>query len=167
MGGTLEETAGQAGIPGPRARSAEAAADPADAYRLEESLGHLLRRAHQRHVSLFQEHAGAAGLTPTQFATLLRLQELGRASQNALGRAVALDSATIQGVVQRLAGRGLIVASRDPMDRRVVVLELTPEGSTLLAAARTAAVRTNDALLAPLPANERAQLLLLLRRLLG
>jgi DNA-binding MarR family transcriptional regulator len=53
------------------------------------------------------------------------------------------------------------------MDRRVVVLELTPEGGTLLAAARTAAVRTNDALLAPLPANERAQLLLLLRRLLG
>jgi MarR family transcriptional regulator, lower aerobic nicotinate degradation pathway regulator len=80
---------------------------------------------------------------------------------------VALDSATIQGVVQRLAGRGLVVASRDPMDRRVVMLELTPEGCALLAEARTAAARTNDALLAPLTAAERAQLLLLLRSLLG
>jgi DNA-binding MarR family transcriptional regulator len=160
MGGTLDEAETRAG-------SRAGMCSAAETYRLEESLGHLLRRAHQRHVSLFQEHAVAAGLTPTQFATLLRLQELGRASQNALGRAVALDSATIQGVVQRLAGRGLVFASRDPMDRRVVVLELTSEGCVLLEQARAAAARTNEALLAPLSAPERAQLLLLLRRLLG
>jgi DNA-binding MarR family transcriptional regulator len=160
MGGALDEAE-------TREDSCAGTGNAAETYRLEESLGHLLRRAHQRHVSLFQEHSVIAGLTPTQFATLLRLQELGRASQNALGRAVALDSATIQGVVQRLAGRGLVVASRDPMDRRVVMLELTPEGCAVLDQARAAAARTNEALLAPLSAPERAQLLLLLRRLLG
>ena len=36
--------------------------------------------------------------------------ELGRATQNALGRAVALDPATIQGVVARLRDRGLVAA---------------------------------------------------------
>lgn len=134
------------------------------AYRLEDSVGHLLRRAHQRHAALFQTHGGALGLTPTQFAALLRLSELGRATQNALGRAVAVDSATIQGVVQRLIARGLVTTSRDPMDRRTVVLALTDQGGVVLDEARTCAANTNAALLAELNVEERATLVNLLRR---
>jgi DNA-binding MarR family transcriptional regulator len=130
-------------------------------------VGHLLRRAHQRHAALFQERGAVGGLTPTQFATLLRLTELGTATQNALGRAVALDPATIQGVVARLRDRGLVEAGRDPLDRRTVVLSLTPAGSAALADAVRQGGQANERLLAPLSPEERRILIRLLRRLLG
>jgi len=146
------------------------AAEPPPAvvpYRLDESVGHLLRRAHQRHAALFQDRGAVGGLTSTQFATLLRLAELGRATQNALGRAVALDPATIQGVVARLRDRGLIDAGRDPLDRRTVVLSVSAAGETALADAVRQGQQANERLLAPLSAEERRVLIRLLRRVLG
>jgi MarR family transcriptional regulator, lower aerobic nicotinate degradation pathway regulator len=135
-------------------------------YRLEESVGHLLRRAHQRHAALFQENtAEGAGLTPMQFAALVKLAEVGRVSQNRLGRLTGMDPATIQGVAQRLIGRGLVGAGRDPLDRRTVVLTPTSAGRALLAEAVARARRTNEAVLAPLSAAEQATLMALLRRL--
>ncbi|MBO1075135.1 MarR family transcriptional regulator [Roseomonas marmotae] len=136
-------------------------------YRLDESVGHLLRRAHQRHAALFQDRGAVSGLTPTQFATLLRLAELRTATQNALGRAVALDPATIQGVVARLRDRGLVDTGRDPLDRRTVVLSLNEVGHAALAEAVRQGSQANERLLAPLTAEERRQLIRLLRRLLG
>jgi DNA-binding MarR family transcriptional regulator len=137
-------------------------------YRLEDSVGHLLRRAHQRHGALFQLCAGGeSGLTPTQFATLLRLAELGRATQNRLGREVALDTATIAGVVQRLVLRGLLATTRDPQDRRAVVLQVTRQGQAVLAEAVRQGDAANAALLAPLSPAERDLLAGLLRRVLG
>lgn len=138
---------------------------PARGYRLDASAGHLLRRAHQRYQSMFQECAAGLGLTGPQFATLLRLAELGRATQNHLGRAAAMDSATVQGVVRRLIERGLVCTGSDPMDRRMRVLSITAEGEALLHQAQEAGTRANDALLAPLSAAERAALLALLQRL--
>ncbi|MFB9969370.1 MarR family winged helix-turn-helix transcriptional regulator [Pseudoroseomonas cervicalis] len=137
------------------------------AYSLDQSVGHLLRRAHQRHASLFQDRGAVGGLTSTQFATLLKLGELGRATQNALGRAVALDPATIQGVVARLRDRGLLEVARDPLDRRTLVLSLAPAGAAVLSEAVAQGRRANEQLLAPLSPAERAQLIGLLHRLLG
>ncbi|MCK8784574.1 MarR family winged helix-turn-helix transcriptional regulator [Roseomonas sp. NAR14] len=136
-------------------------------YCLEDSVGHLLRRAQQRHLALFQERIGEVSITPPQFATLLKLEEFGRVTQNRLGRSVAMDPATIQGVVQRLIARGLVDSSRDPMDRRTVVLSLTPAGRAVLRGTATQAHATNDALLDPLSVAERHQLCELLRRIAG
>ena len=146
---------------------APAPAQAAPPYRLDESVGHLLRRAHQRHAALFQDRGAVGGLTSTQFATLLRLAELGRATQNALGRAVALDPATIQGVVARLRDRGLVDVGRDPLDRRTVVLSVAPAGEAALAEAVRQGQQANERLLAPLSAEDRRTLLRLLRRVLG
>jgi DNA-binding MarR family transcriptional regulator len=144
----------------------DAGPDPAS-YRLARSVGHLLRRAHQRHAALFQLHAAEAGLTPPQFAALAGLSELGRATQNALGRAVAMDSATIQGVVQRLAARGLVAVTRDPMDRRTLVLTLSDNGRALLEEAVLCARKANAELLAGLSEAEQTSLLALLRRVVA
>ena len=46
------------------------------------------------------------GLTPTQWAALAKLREVGDCSQNHLGRLTAMDAATIKGVIDRLTGRG-------------------------------------------------------------
>lgn len=150
----------------------EAAEEPRAAgdgcgYRLDASAGHMLRRAHQRYQSVFQECANGLGLTGPQFALLLRLAEQKRATQNHLGRLAAMDSATVQGVVRRLEARGLLRATADPLDRRIRILSITAAGARLLRAAEEAGRRANEALLAPLSPAERAQLLALLRRIAG
>lgn len=136
-------------------------------YRLDESVGHLLRRAHQRHVALFQAQATGLGLTPPQFAALLRLVELGHATQNRLGRLIAMDPATIQGVVRRLQLRGLVAAARDPMDRRTVVLAPTEAGRQMAEQAVSCAQAANAGILESLSPEERTTFLALLRRIAG
>src|SRR5215471_8405499 len=84
------------------AAHAAGAPEPTPGYRLEDQVGHLMRRAHQRHTAIFQEGLGDCDLTPTQFAALVKIKELGKVTQNLLGRHTAMDPATIQGVVQRL-----------------------------------------------------------------
>jgi MarR family transcriptional regulator, lower aerobic nicotinate degradation pathway regulator len=138
---------------------------PAGAYRLEDQAGHLMRRAHQRHTALFQSIMGPLALTPTQFAALAKIQDLGQTTQNHLGRLTAMDQATVQGVVQRLVARGFVARKPDPADRRVMVLSLTLAGAR---AAREAIARAREitlATLAPLTDDERATFVDLLRKL--
>ncbi len=134
-------------------------------YVLEEQVGHLLRRAHQRATSIFLGEFGNGHLTPTQWAALVKLGDHGALSQNHLGRMTAMDPATIQGVIRRLVERALIARRADRADRRRSVLTLTPSGCDLVAAHRTAAARISDATLEPLSARQRAQFLDLLKRL--
>jgi MarR family transcriptional regulator, lower aerobic nicotinate degradation pathway regulator len=138
---------------------------PCDGFLVEDHIGFLLRRAHQRHVSLFLEIVGHHGLTPTQFAALFKAVELGRVTQNLLGRLTAMDPATIQGVVRRLISRGLLCRARDPMDRRTAVLAPSEEGIALIGRSVACAQESHDAALAPLDVPERRQLVALLRKL--
>lgn len=146
-----------------RTRGRPAAAAPE--YCLDASAGHLLRLAHQRYQAIFQDRAQGLGLTGPQFATLVRLAQMGRATQNHLGRLAGMDSATIQGVVRRLIMRGFMRTASDPMDRRLRVLTITPEGEAVVREGQQAGMRANDALMAQLSGHERAQLVSLLRRL--
>jgi MarR family transcriptional regulator, lower aerobic nicotinate degradation pathway regulator len=134
-------------------------------FSVEDHVGFLLRRAHQRHIALFTAGVPPAGLTPTQFTALLKTVQLGRITQNHLGRLAAMDPATIQGVVRRLIGRGLIRRGRDPMDRRTAVLEPTEAGVALISGAVPCAQRAHDAALAPLSPEERVMVLALLRKM--
>ena len=103
-----------------------------DGYVLERQAGHLLRRAHQRHSAIFQENIGDEQLTPLQFAALVKLRDVGEVSQNLLGRLTAMDAATMQGVIKRLASRNLILRRPDPDDRRRLILSLSDEGRALI-----------------------------------
>ncbi len=134
-------------------------------FAVEDHVGFLLRRAHQRHVGLFTAGMAHVELTPTQFTALLKTAQLGRITQNLLGRHAAMDPATIQGVVRRLVARGLIRRGRDPMDRRTAVLEPTEAGVALITNVMACARKAHDAALAPLTHEERAQVLALLRKM--
>jgi DNA-binding MarR family transcriptional regulator len=138
---------------------------PAAPLHLEDHVGFLLRKAHQRHAAIFLELANHHGLTPTQFAALNKTVELGKVTQNLLGRLVAMDPATIQGVVRRLTIRGLIERTHDPMDRRTAVLAATDAGVALITRALPIARGSHDAALAPLTADERATFLSLLHKM--
>jgi MarR family transcriptional regulator, lower aerobic nicotinate degradation pathway regulator len=123
---------------------------PDDEYRLEEQVGFLLRRAHQRHVAIFAGAMNGLNLTPTQFSALVKIRDEGGVSQNLLGRLTAMDPATILGVVQRLLQRRLVARGSDPRDPRASVLTLTPAGHALVGRAipraRAATARTFESL---------------------
>jgi DNA-binding MarR family transcriptional regulator len=136
-----------------------------DGYAVEEQVGFLMRRANQRHTAIFLDGMAAAELTPTQFTALIKVVELGRVTQNHLGRLAAMDPATIQGVVRRLLDRDLMTRTDDPLDRRTIVLAPTQAGLALAAQAVVAARRITEATLDPLTPEERRQLLSLLHKL--
>lgn len=134
-------------------------------YLLEDQVGHLLRRAHQRHTAIFQSTIGDEQLTPLQFAALMKLADVGETSQNHLGRLTAMDAATMQGVIKRLIARGLIERRPDPDDRRRLLLTLSPNGIKLVADATKRGHEITDRTLEPLSASDRQTFLRLLRRL--
>jgi len=137
---------------------------PADPYVLDDQIGFLLRKAQQRHLALFAALM-VAGLTAQQFATLAKLAETGPSSQNALGRATAMDNSTINGVVGRLRQRGLVQTEPVPEDNRMHLVRLTAEGERVVAEAQPAAREITTRTLDPLTPAERARLLDLLRKL--
>ena len=134
-------------------------------YVLEDQVGHLLRRAHQRATQIFLETFEDAGLTPTQWAALARLGEEGAASQNHLGRLTAMDPATVQGGVQRLEKRGLIDREPDPDDRRRTRLRLSAAGAELVARHTADGATVSARTLEPLTDEEAEVFLALLKKL--
>ena len=133
-------------------------------YVLEDQVGHLLRRAHQRASAIFQGRM-ADGLTPQQYAALIKVRDYGSVSQNRLGRAVAMDPATSQGVVQRLIAKHLIQREDDPKDRRRSLLRLTPQGEELTERLIPLGQKITAETLEPLSQDERATFLKLLKEL--
>jgi len=132
-------------------------------YRLDDAVGFLLRRANQRHLSVFGTLLPE--LTTTQLAAMARLAELGPMSQNQLGRLTAMDAATIKGVVGRLVTRGLVSTVPSQEDRRRLIVDLTAEGRALFETLRERAREATEVTLSPLTAAERERFLSLLRRL--
>jgi MarR family transcriptional regulator, lower aerobic nicotinate degradation pathway regulator len=136
---------------------------PPDPYLLDRQVGFLLRRATQRHLAIFA--AAIPGLTPTQFAALAQLSASGPTSQNALGRATAMDAATIKGVIDRLRRKGYVASEASEGDRRRVLVSVTPEGRAAFAALLSAARSVTAETLAPLNEGEREAIVALLGRI--
>jgi MarR family transcriptional regulator, lower aerobic nicotinate degradation pathway regulator len=133
-------------------------------YVLDVQVGFLLRVAMQRHTAIFMSRM-QAGLTQTQFAALAKLHEVGRCSQNHLGRLIYLDAATIKGVVDRLRARGLVETCSDPTDRRRRAVALTDTGRRTTLAAVAAAAEITAATLEPLTVKEAHTIVRLLEKL--
>ena len=138
-------------------------AGPRDEYRLQDQAGFVLRKAHQRHVSIFAAHIG--DLTPPQFAALAKLADVGETSQNQLGALVAMDAATVKGVIDRLKTRGLVELSKHEGDKRRLMVSLTAEGRETVQRLIPVAERITAETLAPLSAKEAATLMRLLSRI--
>jgi DNA-binding MarR family transcriptional regulator len=138
--------------------------DREETYILDEQVGFALRQAQQRHTTIFAARM-IEDLTPTQWAALAKLRELGDCSQNHLGRLTAMDAATIKGVIDRLTARGFTTVRPDPHDGRRILVALTPRGLDLYDRAAPIAALITDKTLEPLDVHERSTLVALLRRL--
>ena len=141
-----------------------AAAPGTEPYVLDQQIGFVLRQVSQRHGVLFAAAIGS-DITPTQWAALARLYQVGPLSQNLLGRQTAMDAATVKGVVNRLARRGLVATEPNPEDGRRLTVVLTHSGRTLVDELLPNARRVTEQTLAGLSLRERETLLGLLARM--
>lgn len=134
-----------------------------ESYRLQEQIGFILRKAHQRHVAIF---AGKiSDLTPPQFAALAKLADVGETSQNQLGNLIAMDAATVKGVIDRLKARGLVQLTRHSADKRRLMVSLTAEGRETVERLVLLVEEITAETLKPLSQKEAATLLQLLSRI--
>ena len=133
-------------------------------YSLDLQVGFLLRKALQQNSEIFS-NLMPEDLTPTRFAAMAKLKELGGLSQNELGRQTAMDVATIKGVVGRLVKLGLVSSEKDPSHGRKHIVKLTPKGEKLYSQAIKSASKVSSNQLNPLNDAESRTLLALLKRI--
>ena len=138
-------------------------AEPDEGYRLQEQVGFVLRKAHQRHVAIFAARIG--DLTPPQFAALAKLADVGETSQNQLGNLIAMDAATVKGVIDRLKARGLVELTKHDADKRRLLVNLTAEGRETVERLIPLAEQITAETLQPLSPKEATTLLKLLSRI--
>ncbi|WP_347558178.1 MarR family winged helix-turn-helix transcriptional regulator [Robbsia sp. KACC 23696] len=136
-------------------------------YDVQQQIGHLLRKAHQRHLAIFNQTIADPQLTAVQFAVMSASRRMGPSSMSDLGKATAIDAATARGIIERLRARGLIALRTDATDRRKTVVELTADGEQVLNDTTPSAARISELTMADLNAVERVAILFLLRKLAG
>jgi DNA-binding MarR family transcriptional regulator len=94
---------------------------------LDEAPGHLVRRAQQRHASLWTREFGQdLDITGPQYALLCAVAAADGLDQGAAGERASLDKSSTADVVARLVGNGWLRVSPDVRDRRRKALSITP-----------------------------------------
>jgi DNA-binding MarR family transcriptional regulator len=134
-----------------------------DDYHLQDQIGFILRKANQRHLAIFA--ARISDLTPPQFAALAKLHEVGETSQNQLGTLIAMDAATVKGVIDRLKARGLVDYGKHEADKRLLMVKLTADGFAMIERLIPLAAQITLETLAPLTAREIGTLMRLLGKI--
>ncbi len=109
-----------------------ASIDDAVAFRI-----HRTNRLLLTHLARFLRAAGAE-VSPEQWFVLTRLHEAKEEGeeavpQSALGERALVDAPNVSRLVDALVKQGLVARTSDPSDRRVTLLEVTPDGETLAA----------------------------------
>ncbi|MBF6271595.1 MarR family winged helix-turn-helix transcriptional regulator [Nocardia farcinica] len=140
--------------------------DPADegvlVLALREAAGHLVRRAQQRHTSLWSQEFGGT-LTGPQYAVISAIGSERGLDQRAVGQRASLDKSSAADVIARLEGQGWLQLARDSADRRRKTLRLTTLARTALADITRRVLVVQEQLLAPLPAATREEFVEALR----
>ncbi len=131
---------------------------------LQSSLGHRLRRAYQKSCAQFVKAADSSDATPTQYAVLKGLTELGPTTQRALGAHVAMEPSNIHGMLLRMQKRGLVKIQADSKDKRRSVIKITAKGKNLADHIHSKVQEVDDQVLKSLTTSERAQFMDLLRK---
>src|SRR5687768_1095042 len=106
------------------------------------------------------------GLTPALFALLNVIGAREGAIQQELGSAMGIDRSTMVSLIDQLESTGLAKRRPSATDRRAREIAITPKGRRLLQRSRRMISETEDEVLAGLTAEERGELVGLLRRAL-
>src|SRR5690606_12049942 len=91
-----------------------------------------VRRAARALARHYDEALRPVGLSNGQFSLLMLLNRPAPRTMAEAASLLAIDRTTLTASLKPLQGRGLLDMSRDPADRRIQRLCLTPEGRRLL-----------------------------------
>jgi DNA-binding MarR family transcriptional regulator len=141
--------------------------DAPNEYKFSNQIGHLLRRAYQRHVAIFKETVPDSQLTAAQFIVLCTVRDQPRCEVAKIVQSTAIDEASVRGIVERLKWRELLTAAHEPGDARRMQVELTPSGRSLVEQTVPIAEQISEITFGELDAQERATLTALLRKISG
>lgn len=104
----------------------------ADQYRAEESVGFLMKRIMLSISYQADKRLVAHDLTTAQWGPLMRIKMRGKATVAELARSSHSDAGAMTRLLDRLEKKGLCKRVRSTEDRRVVMVELTPDGEAAL-----------------------------------
>ncbi|MFD0204924.1 MULTISPECIES: MarR family winged helix-turn-helix transcriptional regulator [Saccharothrix] len=121
-------------------------------------LGQATTQAHR----LVSEALGAVDARRYHYSLLAALDEFGPASQADLGRRGGLDRSDVVATVNELADKGFVERRPDPGDKRRNIVSVTPSGTAHLRHLDRVLGQAQEALLAPLSAAEREELVRML-----
>lgn len=134
-------------------------------YDFSDQVGHLLRRAYQRHTALFQQIIPDTQLTAAQFVVLCAVEASGACSLSYIVKQTAIDQATVRGIIDRLKSRQLLAVRHDERDRRKVLVSLTPAGNRLVESTVPFAFEITEKTFTGFNPAERTALLYLLNKM--
>lgn len=102
-------------------------------YFAEESVAYLMKRIIASIVHQADKRLDEHGLTSAQWAPLLHLHKEGRCAVAELSRNLQVDAGAMTRLLDRLEKKRLCKRVRSTEDRRVVQVEITPEGEAAMA----------------------------------
>ncbi|MTI87357.1 MAG: MarR family transcriptional regulator [Balneolaceae bacterium] len=91
-----------------------------------------LMRASESVSGRLSRHLAEANLTTSQFGILEALLHLGPLNQRELGQKILKSGGNITFVIDNLEKSGLVNKSRDPNDRRAVIIKLSSRGKAFI-----------------------------------
>ena len=104
----------------------------AHGYCAEESVGYLMKRVMLSIIYQADKRLDEHGLTSAQWGPLLRLRSTGGSTVAELARWLQMDAGAMTRLLDRLEKKGLCKRVRSTEDRRVVQVELTPDGEAAI-----------------------------------
>lgn len=134
-------------------------------FTVGDSTGFVVNRLARLFAQSLQERLEPLGLTTGAFPVLLALWSRDGRSQREIAATLPLDETTLVRTLDRMARDGLVTRTRDPADRRRMIVHLTDHARTLREPALAAADAVNDRALAGLTEAERRAAVALLRRM--
>lgn len=131
----------------------------AKSFDLATSPSHLLRRAIQFAIDLYDEELEAGGLTARQLAVLHAVDQNDGVTQTKLVELTGIDRSTLADIIDRIEKRELILRKRAEDDQRANSVRITAIGRRALKAAQPAMQRAEVAFLEKLPGRTRTEFL--------
>jgi MarR family transcriptional regulator for hemolysin len=128
-------------------------------------IGRLLASTAKIISRAFGDALAEAGGSEPAWLILMALKTTENANQRELAAVVGIQGATLTHHLNTMEDEGLVTRRRDPENRRVHIVELTPEGEAAFLRMRSAAVDFDRRLRGDLPDEEIGQFAAVLDRL--
>lgn len=135
-------------------------------YQARDSVGYLVRRLYSIMRTRLEAAFAHHGLTLMQWIVLMHVRDGLARTASDIAREFTHDTGALTRVIDQLERRSLVARRRSRQDRRVVELELTPDGHRMIESLLPVMVGQMNQALAPFDRGEIEQMRGLLQRMI-